>query len=215
VKVNGATCTDLSRRIDVRADEVHYQGKKLQHSEEKIYLVLNKPSGYVVTQRDEFQRQTIYDLLPENAGNLNYAGRLDKGSEGLLLITNDGELINRLTHPTHKIEKVYKAEIDRRLSKKELDTLRLGVQIEGGMTHAAGVYVKSSSEKGMTLKIVLTEGRKRQIRQMIEAVGAKVLKLRRLQFGTLTLKDLPSGRWRHLTPGEVRSLKKLTETPKE
>lgn len=211
VRVNGELCNDLSRRIDPARDTVEHKGKKLERSPERVYLMLNKPRGYVVTRSDEFDRLTIYSLLPENASNLRYAGRLDKNSEGLLLLTNDGEMINKLTHPTHKVEKVYRVEINRRLGKKELDALRGGVRIEGGLTHSAGVYVKNSTEHGMTLKIVITEGRKRQIRQMVEAVGAKVLHLRRLQFGPLQLKDLPLGRWRPLTQAELRALKYVTE----
>ncbi len=211
VRVNGELCTDLSRRIDPAADEVEHRGKALRRSSQRVYLMLNKPSGYVVSRRDEFARHTIYDLLPDSAANLSYAGRLDKNSEGLLLLTNDGELINGLTHPSRKVEKVYRAQINRRLNRQELDALRAGVSIEGGVTQSAGVFVKSSTESGMTLKIVITEGRKRQIRQMIEAVGARVLSLKRLQFGTLALKDLPPGRWRPLTPAEIRGLKYLAE----
>lgn len=213
VKVNGEVCADLSTRILPGRDRVEFQGKELNRAEERIYLMLNKPRGYVVTRSDEFSRQTIYDLIPAGASQLRYAGRLDKNSEGLLLLTNDGELINRLTHPARKVEKVYRVQVSRRLSKAELDSLRGGVRIEGGMTHSAGVFVKTTSEAGMTLKMVITEGRKRQIRQMVEAVGAKVISLKRLQFGTLMLKDLPAGRWRPLTPGEIHGLKQLTEKP--
>ena len=211
ILVNGEVCRDLSCQVNPQADEVALKGKGvLSLPTEQQYLMLNKPRGYVVTARDEFRRQTIYDLLPERASKLRYAGRLDKDSEGLLLLTTDGELINRLSHPRYKVEKVYKATISRRLSKQELDSLRKGVQIEGGLTRQAGVFVKSSSESGMTLKFVITEGRKRQIRQMVEAVGAKVLTLKRLQFGTLHLRDLPAGRWRPLTQQEIRSLKSIT-----
>jgi 23S rRNA pseudouridine2605 synthase len=211
VLVNGEVCTDLGRRIDPERDRVTHKGAKLEPSGKKTYLMLNKPRGYVVTRSDEYERQTIYGLLPEDAGNLRYAGRLDKNSEGLLLMTNDGEMINKLTHPSHKVEKVYKVDINRNLGKRELDSLRKGVQIEGGQTQPAGVFVKSSTENSMTLKMVITEGRKRQIRQMVEAVGARVTHLKRLQFGPLVLKDLPVGRWRYLTPGEIRSLKAQTE----
>lgn len=214
VRVNGEPCNDLSRRVDPATDTVEYKGKKLERTGEKVYLMLNKPRGYVVTRSDEFDRQTIYSLLPDSAANLRYAGRLDKNSEGLLLMTNDGDLINALTHPTRRIEKVYRVEIGRRLGKRELDALRNGVRIEGGMTHPAGVFVKSSNESSMVLKMVITEGRKRQIRQMVEAVGAKVVSLKRLQFGSLVLKDLPSGRWRPLTPAELRALRYLTEKDK-
>ena len=212
VSVNGEPCLDLSRRVGPR-DKVSLRGKELRIAE-KVYLMLNKPRGYVVTHSDELKRETIYSLLPESAANLRYAGRLDKNSEGLLLMTNDGEMINALTHPKRRVEKVYRVEVNRRLSRKELEELRRGVQIEGGITLPAGVFVKNDSDKGMTLKMVITEGRKRQIRQMVEAVGAKVLRLKRLQFGTLMLKDLPLGRWRPLSGVELRSLKSLVENPK-
>lgn len=206
IKVNSEICTDLAQQIDPSQDEVHYQGKLLSRELEKIYLMLNKPMGYVVSQADEYGRKTVYELLPEHFVNLPYAGRLDKNSEGLLLFTNDGNLIEQLTHPSHKVEKTYRAIIDRNLSRQALKQLREGVVIEGGITQSAGVYVKQETEKDMQLKIVLREGRKRQIRQMIEAVGAKVVSLRRLQFGSLCLKDLPLGRWRPLNRSEINAL---------
>ena len=212
VSVNGEPCLDLSRRVGPR-DKVSLRGKELRIAE-KVYLMLNKPRGYVVTHSDELKRETIYSLLPESAANLRYAGRLDKNSEGLLLMTNDGEMINALTHPKRRVGKVYRVEVNRRLSRKELEELRRGVQIEDGITLPAGVFVKNDSDKGMTLKMVITEGRKRQIRQMVEAVGAKVVRLKRLQFGTLMLKDLPLGRWRYLSGAELHSLKSLVENPK-
>lgn len=214
VGVNGEICTDLSRRVDPERDSVTFKGKKIGRPAEKLYLMLNKPPGYVVSRSDEFERKTIYDLLPDNASNLRYAGRLDKNSEGLLLITNDGDLINLLTHPSHGVEKVYRADINRRLGKKELENLRQGVRIAGGMTRSAGVYVRNTGENSMTLKIIIKEGRKRQVRRMLEAVGARVVHLKRLQFGPLCLKDLPSGRWRPLTQAEVRALKHIAEKPK-
>ena len=157
------------------------------------------------------QRPTIFDLLPPEAKGMNYAGRLDKNSEGLLLLTNDGELINRLTHPSFKVEKVYKAVITPPINKKSIQMLRQGVPIQAGTTAPAGVFVKEQKEGSMVLKIVIYEGRKRQIRQMIEAVGSKVMNLKRLQFGPITLKNLPLGHWRPLTPGEIRSLKSICE----
>ncbi len=206
VRLNGEVCTDLATQIDPANDDLQLDGKALSAKKQKMYLMLNKPRGYVVTQSDEMGRQTVYSLLPENAQNLAYAGRLDKNSEGLLLFTNDTALINLLTHPNYKVEKMYKVDIDRPLRKRELDKLRNGIEIEGGITHKAGVFVKEEDESSMSLKMVITEGRKRQIRKMIEAVGAKVRRLRRMQFGPLMLKDLPSGRWRPLEPGEVRAL---------
>lgn len=207
VKINGAVVKDLSTQVDSAKDEVICEGKAVKAAVEYKYLVLNKPRGYIVSASDELGRQTIYSLLPEFAAGYNYAGRLDKNSEGLLLITNDGNMINRLAHPSFKVEKVYKCDINRKLSKAQLEILRTGVEIEGGRTRPAGIFVKAESDSAMSLKVVITEGRKRQIRLMIEAVGAKVTSLKRLQFGPLKLKELPSGRWRFLTDGELKALK--------
>jgi len=206
IAVNGEVCTELATHISPGTDIVALDGKELNNRQKKQYLILHKPRGYVVSKSDELGRQTIYDLLPRSAANLAYAGRLDKNSEGLLLLTNDTALINLLTHPNYKVEKIYRVELDRPLKRQELERLRKGVEIEGGITLPAGVYVKAETDSSMSLKVVLTEGRKRQIRQMVEAVGAKVRSLKRLQFGPLKLKDLPVGRWRNLEPGEVRAL---------
>lgn len=211
VTINGTVVKDLSTTIDPETDRVVCQGKDVRSETEMKYLVLNKPKGYIVSASDELGRHTIYELLPDFSSNFRYAGRLDKNSEGLLLVTNDTGMINRLTHPTFKVEKVYKVDIDRKLGKIQLENLRKGVEIEGGKTRPAGVFVKSESDTGMTLKMVITEGRKRQIRLMLEAVGAKVRNLKRLQFGPLKLKDLPSGRWRFLTEGELKALKMTVE----
>ncbi|HPV14094.1 MAG TPA: pseudouridine synthase [Candidatus Cloacimonadota bacterium] len=211
VSLNGEICTELATKVDPATDKVSVDGMEIKSSGEKLYLILNKPKGYVVTHSDEMQRPTIFDLLPPEAKGMNYAGRLDKNSEGLLLLTNDGELINRLTHPSFKVEKVYKAVITPPINKKSIQMLRQGVPIQAGTTAPAGVFVKEQKEGSMVLKIVIYEGRKRQIRQMIEAVGSKVMNLKRLQFGPITLKNLPLGHWRPLTPGEIRSLKSISE----
>jgi len=207
VSINGQVTTELGARVNPSKDQVCLDGQPLTISPELIYIVLNKPRGYVVSHADEQGRDTIYKLLPPQASTLNYAGRLDKSSEGLLLLTNDGELINRLTHPNFKVEKVYRVEVTPALSRKSISQLREGVHIEGGITQSAGVYVKSENPGGMTLKMVIKEGRKRQIRQMIESVGGKVRSLRRLQFGPLMLKNLAVGTWRPLTPGEIKALR--------
>ena len=206
IKVNGILVKDLSQRVNPAEDKVTLDGKPIHPQKEKYYLILNKPRGYIVSQSDELGRKTVYSLLPPKGKQLAYAGRLDKDSEGLLLFTNDTAMINLLTRPENKVDKVYKVDINRRLNNAELNTLRNGVEIEGGKTLPAGVYVKAQSPDTMSLKIVITEGRKRQIRQMIEAIGAKVTYLKRLQFGPLQLKDLPVGRWRLLEPAEIKAL---------
>ena len=215
VSINGQTVTDLGRRVNPLEDEVKVDGKALGITKDLLYLVLNKPRGYVVSHADEQGRDTIYKLLPVEAANLNYAGRLDKNSEGLLLLTNDGDMINLLTHPNFKVEKVYKVDVTPHLSRAAITQLREGVAIEGGMTLSAGVYVKSEHEGGMTLKVVIREGRKRQIRQMVEAVGGKVKSLKRLQFGPLMLKNLATGAWRPLNPIELKALRYICDKGKK
>ena len=213
ISVNGTICKDLASQIDPSQDEVRYQGKILS-IEKKTYLVLNKPMGYVVSQKDEFDRKTVYDLLPDEFANLPYAGRLDKNTEGLLLFCNDGTLIKQLTHPSYEVEKVYRVQIEPKISLTAIEKLRQGVVIDGGLTQSAGVFVKSQSNTGMSLKVVISEGRKRQIRLMIKAVGARVINLKRVQFGPLFIKDLPVGRWRPLTADEVRALYKTAASAK-
>lgn len=215
IMINGVAVTGLSTLVDPERDKVSYQGKEVSGKAELHYLLINKPRGYVVSQADELKRKTIYDLLPEFAARLKYAGRLDKESEGLLLLTNDGAMIQALTHPSRKVEKVYKAVINKKLGRYELEQLRRGVQIDGGKTLPAGIFEKKNSEQGSTLKVVIKEGRKRQIRLMIEAVGARVLQLRRLQFGPLKLGTLPLGMWRSLTHAEVKALRALIKPEKD
>jgi 23S rRNA pseudouridine2605 synthase len=137
IVVNGKVCTDLAMQITEDQDIVQYSGKELKRKQDKIYIILNKPAGFVVSAQDEYSRKTVYDLLPEKYANLPYAGRLDKGSEGLLLFTNDGELIKQLTHPSHKVLKSYRVDIDKKLSHNDLIRLRNGVEIEGGITQKA------------------------------------------------------------------------------
>jgi 23S rRNA pseudouridine2605 synthase len=212
VKVNGITVTELSTVIDPAHDEVVVNGKTIAADEKKLYILLHKPKGYLVTRSDEFDRRTIYKLLPDFAQNCVSAGRLDKDSEGLLLITNDGDVVQALTHPTKKIEKVYRAEIDQPIYREQLDDLRRGVVIEGYRTRSASVYVKSNSYGNVVLKIVITEGKKRQVRLMLEAVDRRVLSLKRLQIGDIELGKLPAGMWRECNAQEVGYLRGLARS---
>lgn len=214
ISINGTICRELAQTVDPESDRVRYAGKELTVQEKNIYIILNKPMGYVVSQKDEYSRKTVYDLLPEQFASLPYAGRLDKNSEGLLLFTNNGAMIKHLTHPSGKVEKVYRVWVEPKLRKSAILALRDGVEIEGGKTMSARVNVKSENDASMQLKISITEGRKRQIRHMIEAVGGKVKSLRRVQFGPIILGDLPLGRWRPLLPPELRELQKATQEQK-
>ncbi len=211
IMLNGEPCTDHSVRIDPRKDRILFDGIIVTPRQELKYIIINKPRGYPVTKKDEYGRKTVYSLLPKECQNYKYAGRLDMDSEGLLLLTNDGDMIQSLSHPRMKIEKVYRVDVNSTLDRNQLEQLRSGVMIEGRKTLSAGVFVKKTENGKSTLKIVITEGRKRQIRLMIEAVNARVLSLRRLQFGPLKLGDLLPGEWRLLNRGEIIALQKIKE----
>jgi 23S rRNA pseudouridine2605 synthase len=211
VKVNGVKVIELATQVLPGKDKVEVAGKAINQSLQKVYLLLNKPRQYVVTRQDEFDRKTVYKLLPDFAQQCVPAGRLDKDSEGLLLVTDDGDLVQALTHPTKKVEKVYRVEVDLPLAPAQLLALRSGVVIEGYKTQPAGVFVKSNKSGNVVLKMVITEGKKRQIRLMLEAVGRRVLSLRRIQIGEIELGKLPLGMWRPCNESETRYLMSLKQ----
>ncbi len=215
VKVNGKVVTELGTMIDEQHDLVECNRIIVRPDEKKLYILLNKPANYIVSRSDEYQRKTVYDLLPGYAAKCVPVGRLDKDSEGLLLLTNDGDTVQTLTHPSLKVEKVYKVIIDSLPSNNELNFLRTGVLLETGKTLPAGIFVNSDKAGRIILKVVIREGKKRQIRKMLESIGKKVLHLKRLQVGEIKLGKLPSGDWRFLTRREIDYLKQLSQRQKK
>ena len=214
VKVNGKIVTDLSFQVDQNIDNVEFDNKLLKLSKETIYLMLNKPVKYLVTAKDDFNRRTVFDILPDFKTHLFTVGRLDYMSDGLLLLTNDGDFADKIIHPRNKLPKVYKVTIKGKLDRSALDKLRSGVTIDGKKTKPAIVFVNSSNENKSVLKMTIFEGRKRQIRYMIKTVGSEVQELRRLQIGDVKLGSLPIGMWRILKPKEVESLLKYASSNK-
>ena len=206
IKINGKVITSYSTQIDAKNDVVELNGKALIPTVEKIYLMLNKPNKYVVTKNDELNRNTVYDLLPDFGVNIFSIGRLDYMSEGLLLFTNDGDFSEKIIHPRFKLPKLYKVKVKGNINTTQLEQLRRGVIISGKVTQPAIVHVKRRLSDFTVLRITIFEGRKRQIRYMLKAIGSEVLELKRLQIGNLKLGKLPLGMWRMLKPGEVRSL---------
>ena len=206
IKINGNIITDLSTIINEDKDVVEFDGKALVPTVEKIYLILNKPKKYVVTTKDELDRSTVYDLLPDFGVNIFSIGRLDYMSEGLLHFTNDGDFSEKIIHPRYKLPKLYKVKVKGNMDKAKLDKLRNGVKISGKITQPAIVHLKKATPDVTILRMTIFEGRKRQIRYMLKAVGSEVLELKRLQIGNLKLGKLPPGMWRMLKPGEIRSL---------
>jgi 23S rRNA pseudouridine2605 synthase len=211
VRVNNQLVEELGYKIDDEKDRVEVNGKKVTRDKELIYLVLNKPAGYLVTCKDPFQRPTIKSLLVDLEKRVFPIGRLDCQSEGLLLLTNDGELAYRLTHPRYKIKKIYLVKIKGELDSSDLDKLERGVLIDGKKTAPAKVALLASSPKKSLLKIAIHEGKKREVRKMCEVIGHEVLELKRIAFAGLKLNKLGPGKWRYLTHREIAKLKELVE----
>ena len=208
VCLNNIITTDLSTLIDPEKDVVSVNNQVLTYKDEKLFILLNKPKGYIVTQKDEYNRKTIYDLLPDFARNLHPVGRLDADSEGLLLLTNDGNITNKITHPLYKYEKTYKVIVTGKIKADDILLLRNGVDIGGYTTKTAKVFLNSSSDEKSELKITIKEGKNRQIRKMIAAIGHEVISLKRLQIGEISIGKLPTGNWRFLNDKEILHLLK-------
>ncbi len=206
VSVNGSVITTLGVKIIPGKDVVVVDKKIVHIVENKVYIMLNKPKGYVTTVKDNFDRKTVLDLIPASLGRVYPVGRLDYDTEGLLLLTNDGDFTYRLTHPSQEISKTYLAVVQGVPNAEALSALRKGVVIDGRKTDPAQVILKKKNEISALLQITIHEGRNRQVRKMCEAVGHQVVKLRRIAEGPLRLGDLPLGSFRHLTEAEIASL---------
>lgn len=208
VEVNGVAIQVLGYKIDDAKDRVEVDGKRVKKDKNLIYLMLNKPSGYLVTLKDPFRRPTIKDLLPNLKKKVFPVGRLDYDSEGLILFTNDGELAYRLTHPRFKIKKIYLVKVTGSPDPSNLSRLERGIFLDGRKTAPAKVSRLSDSPKKTLLRIEITEGRKREVKRMCEAVGHRVLQLKRIGFAGLTLGKLAKGNYRFLGQKEIDNLKK-------
>ena len=208
VKVNGKIVEGLGTKIDENQDRIEVDGKTVEGVQSKIYVLLNKPPKVLVTLKDPLQRKTILDILPPLKSRLFPVGRLDYDSEGLLLLTNDGELANRLIHPRYEIKKVYLVKIKGHPNKEQISRLEKGIAIDGKKTAPAKIFSVSSSPNRSLYKVEIHEGRKREVRRLFEAIGFRVLLLRRVKFAGLTLDGLQPGDWRDLTDPEVQRLYK-------
>lgn len=209
VKVNGVTVTKPGIKVDTEKDTVEVDGKVCKLKNTYVYIMLNKPKGYITTLYDPFGRPTILDLVKGLKTRVFPVGRLDKDTEGLLLLTNDGELAYKLTHPKHGIEKTYIVKVKGKVSKKAVNVLQKGVILEEGKTSPAKVRILKRGIDFTLLEMKIHEGKKRQIRRMCEKVGHPVIELKRVKIGELTLKGLKAGEWRYLTNKEMEYLKNL------
>lgn len=207
VRVNGRVAS-LGDKADPQHDDITVDGEPLTF-EERIYIMLNKPRGVLSSTEDELDddRPTVLDLVPTDA-HIYPVGRLDKTSAGLILLTNDGKLANRLTHPRYEHEKVYEVTVEGHPDSATLQHWRDGIMLRGKQTLPAGVEVIQENRNSTRLRITMREGRKRQIRRVAERLGHPVQRLVRVQIGTLHLGDLQTGAWRRLTSDEVRTLRR-------
>ena len=209
VTVNGRV-VELGAKADPDRDMIKLDGKRVRLGGQRIYIALNKPIGVVTTNADEFGRQTVRDLI-DLAGQLFPVGRLDADSEGLVLLTNDGDLANVLTHPRYEHEKEYRVLVEGRPDEGTLKAWRRGVLLEGQMTAPAKVDVVDA-ERGQTwLRVIMHEGRKRQIREVAGMLGYRVKYLQRVRIGPIRLTNLKLGEWRHLSTSEVKLLQALVK----
>jgi len=205
VTVNGKVVTELGTKIDVRKDVVLFGDQKLR-GEEKVYIIMNKPKGFVTTTSDPHADQTVMDLLTKCPNRVFPVGRLDKNTTGVLMFTNDGELSEKLTHPSFNKKKIYEVTLDRKLDKADAEKILKGIELEDGMIKADELdYVDSVDLRKIGIEI--HSGRNRIVRRIFEAIGYNVKALDRVYFAGLTKKGIKRGQWRYLTEGEVNVLK--------
>jgi len=209
VVVNGSIVTQLGTKVDPTRDKVKVDGRLVKSFPEGVGIVVNKPVGYVSTLKDPQERPVVTDLLDRITTRVFPVGRLDYDAEGLLLLTNDGELAHRLQHPRYKISRTYEVKIKDVPTDDELSRLRKGVKLEDGITLPAKVTFLKKAMKNCWLKITIYEGRNRQVKRMCAAIGHPVIKLKRVRFGPLSLGSVLRGQYRYLTEGEVRKLYSL------
>ena len=215
VSVNGHVA-ELGAKVDPRNDVISYRGKRIRYEKkEYTYIMMNKPRGYLCSTTDDRGRKCVTDLLSGVDARVYPVGRLDLISEGILLLTDDGELKNRLTHPKHTIGKVYRVKVAGKVSSEQMEILSSELVIDGYKIQPVTVTVSGEDESGTVLKMTLFEGRNRQIRKMCEAANLTVKRLSRISIGNLKLDGLPVGKWRYLEKNEVDYLYKATKEKNE
>ena len=220
VTVNGQTIREMGVKADLAVDDIRVDGRRIKAAERHRYILLNKPAGYVTTRSDPQRRRTVMDLLGGVREYVYPVGRLDYDTEGLLLLTNDGDLAARLTHPRHGVERTYEAHVSGMPDEDAIERLRRGIPLDGRRTLPADVKLlnKGPAKAGRhgegVLLITIREGRNRQVRRMCEAVGHPVRKLKRIKFGPIGDRRLKPGEWRELTAAEIKVLTNLARAPR-
>ncbi len=205
VKVNGRVAT-LGDKVDPIRDKIVVSGKRVVRNKTKMYIMLHKPRGFVTTMSDELGRKCVSELVEDAGVRLFPVGRLDRNSEGLLLMTNDGAFSNMLTHPSRHVSKVYRVTVREKVTEEQLIKLTEGIMLDGTKTLPCDIHIIDKGENRTVLNVVLYEGRNRQIRRMCEAVGLTVIRLKRTEIAGVRLGMLPQGKWRELNEKEMQHL---------
>jgi len=207
ITVNGNIISEPGFKIDDKIDTVTFDGKKVTKNERYIYILFNKPEGCVSTVKDQFGRKTVLDYFKNIPERIYPVGRLDYNTSGLLIMTNDGKLAYILTHPKHNIEKVYIAKVDKTPNDRDILLFKEGIEIDGRKTWPAKLTILKKDKKGTFIKIVIHEGRNRQVRKMCAAIGCNVISLKRTAIGKIELTNLKKGEYRFLSKNEIEYLK--------
>lgn len=206
VKVNGQVVKTLGTKVNIYKDKVEYKGKEVTLETRKVYILLNKPLGYITTSKDQFERKTVLDLVKDVEERVYPVGRLDANTTGLLLLTNDGDFAYKITHPKHELKKKYIATVKGIITPNKLAKLEKGVEIEDYVTAPAKVRILEKGKASCKVEVIIHEGKNRQVRKMLEAMGHPVTKLKRVAVGNLTLRQVKQGTYRHLTNQERKEL---------
>ncbi|NOQ66825.1 MAG: pseudouridine synthase [Desulfobacterales bacterium] len=204
VRVDGRIITEMGTKVDPETQNIECEGVALVSREEKVYILLHKPTGYLSTVDDPKGRPIVTDLLKNIKERVYPVGRLDLNTEGALLLTNDGELSQKILHPSHEVNKTYVAKVKGVPGRKKLDALSKGIELEGRKTWPASIKVLKTEAQSTVIQIIIHEGRKRQVRKMFEAIGHPVLALKRTAYGQLELGGLGPGKYRFLTPRDIK-----------
>ena len=208
VKVNGQVVTELGTKVNPEKDKIEFNGQVVSSNVKKVYILLNKPIGYVSTVKDQFNRPTVIELLKKVKENVVPVGRLDMYTSGALILSNDGDFIYQVTHPKHEVNKTYQVTIKGKITNEEVESLKKGVDIGNYITRPAQVKImKIDEEKNISrIEITIHEGKNRQVRKMCEAIDKKVLALHRSKIGNIGVKDLKLGEYRYLSKEELKEL---------
>ena len=206
VRVDGKVVTEMGTKVDPDAQDIECDGIHVAAREKKIYILLHKPAGFLSTVHDPQGRPIVTDLLPQVKERVYPVGRLDLDTEGALLLSNDGELAQKILHPSHEVNKTYVAKVKGKPNTKKLAALSRGITLKGRKTWPADIEVLQTEPQATTIKIIIHEGRKRQVRKMFDAVGHPVLQLKRTAYGQLELGDLRPGKYRFLSPEDIKMI---------